>query len=50
LLLREGELKGVSLKVVATGGLASLICKHAKVIDRIDPDLTLKGLNLLRSK
>lgn len=34
-------------KVIATGGLAPLIAKHSKVIDEIDPFLTLKGLYLL---
>ena len=45
LLIREGEKKGVSCKVIATGGLAELICKYTKVVDRIDTKLTLKGLN-----
>jgi len=35
------------VRVVATGGLAGLICKHTTVIDTIDPDLTLKGLRLI---
>lgn len=34
------------IKVIATGGLARLICKHTDVIDTIDPELTLKGLML----
>lgn len=34
-------------KVVATGGLAGLICKGTRVIDTIDKDLTLKGLYLI---
>ncbi|MBN2058713.1 MAG: type III pantothenate kinase [Candidatus Saganbacteria bacterium] len=33
--------------VVATGGLAGLICKHTDVIDRIDRHLTLKGLAMI---
>ncbi|WP_102693362.1 type III pantothenate kinase [Rummeliibacillus pycnus] len=33
--------------VVATGGLASMIAKESKVIDIVDPFLTLKGLNLI---
>jgi type III pantothenate kinase len=40
----EFGIRNSKVRVVATGGLAGLICKHAKVIDRIDPDLTLKGL------
>ncbi|HVN67479.1 MAG TPA: type III pantothenate kinase [Candidatus Sulfotelmatobacter sp.] len=31
-------------KVIATGGLARLICKYTKVVDIIDDNLTLKGL------
>jgi len=34
-------------KVVATGGNISLIGKYCKQIDKIDADLTLKGLNLI---
>jgi type III pantothenate kinase len=34
------------IKIIATGGLARLICKHTDVIDRIDPELTLKGIML----
>jgi type III pantothenate kinase len=33
-----------SLKIIATGGLAPLICKYLKLIDKIDLELTLKGL------
>lgn len=35
------------IKVIATGGLARLICKYTEVVDRIDMKLTLKGLNLV---
>lgn len=51
----EGLIKNISsalgirhsaLKVIATGGLAPLICKSTKVIDIIDDKLTLKGLAL----
>ena len=35
------------VKVIATGGLAGLICKYTKVVDRIDPKLTLEGLRLI---
>lgn len=33
-----------SMKVIATGGLAPLFAEATKVIDRIDGDLTLRGL------
>jgi type III pantothenate kinase len=34
-------------KVIATGGLANLIAQEAKIIDIVDPLLTLKGLHLI---
>jgi type III pantothenate kinase len=38
---------GRKAKVVATGGLSPLIAKGTKKIDIVDPDLTLKGLNMI---
>lgn len=38
---------GFPCRVIATGGLASLIGKHAKRIEKFDPDLTLEGLRIL---
>ena len=38
------------LKVIATGGLARLICQQTAIIDTIDQDLTLKGLQLIGEK
>jgi len=35
------------MKVIATGGLAMLICKYAKGVDSVDPFLTLKGLQMI---
>lgn len=40
----------VNVKVVATGGLAKLIAEECKIIDTVDPFLTLKGLNLIYYK
>jgi type III pantothenate kinase len=37
----------VKAKVVATGGYAGLIAKETKVIDVVNPDLTLIGLRLI---
>jgi len=34
-------------KVIATGGLAELIAGNSKLVDSIDPDLTLKGLQII---
>ena len=40
------ELGGDAL-VVATGGMAVLLAEEAKVIDKLDGLLTLKGLRLI---
>jgi type III pantothenate kinase len=45
----KAELGG-SCYVIATGGQAYLICKEIKVIDKIDPHLTLQGLKILFEK
>jgi type III pantothenate kinase len=42
----RGEL-GTDARVVATGGLASLIAPHSETIGTIDPFLTLEGLRLV---
>ena len=34
-------------KVIATGGLGSLICPHTEKIDKYDPDLAYKGMKLI---
>jgi len=47
LVSRYRKVLGASLKVVATGGNASLVKKYAKSIQVVDEDLTLKGLLLL---
>ena len=33
--------------VIATGGLATLFDKHTDAFDRIEPDLTIRGLAML---
>lgn len=38
---------GGNAKIIATGGDARLIKRYCERIQRVDPDLTLKGLNLL---
>jgi len=42
----KGELTP-PVRVIATGGLASLICEGSAAIDEVDPDLTLHGLRLI---
>ena len=41
---------GRPVKVIATGGLATLFDKHGDLFDAIEPDLTIQGLSLLYSK
>jgi type III pantothenate kinase len=42
----SAELGGNAL-CVATGGLASTIAPDTRVIDHVDPDLTLHGLRIV---
>jgi type III pantothenate kinase len=44
---RIKEELGRPIKVIATGGLASLFDKRTKVFDAIEPDLTIQGLSIL---
>ncbi|WP_085993723.1 type III pantothenate kinase [Oceanobacillus senegalensis] len=37
----------VEAKVIATGGLSNLIAKHSTTIDKVDSNLTLKGLYMI---
>src|SRR3546814_20932514 len=40
---------GRPLRVIATGGLATLYAEAAPVIEVVDPDLTLRGLRLIHA-
>jgi type III pantothenate kinase len=40
---------GRPMKVIATGGLATLYAEAAPVIEEVDPDLTLRGLRLIHA-
>jgi len=40
---------GRPMKVIATGGLATLYAEAAPVIEVVDPDLTLRGLRLIHA-
>lgn len=42
----EKEL-GTKVKVIATGGLAKMVAGLSKRIQKVDPDLTLKGLSII---
>lgn len=41
------ELKEPKARVVATGGLASRLASHSRVIDAVEPDLALYGLSVI---
>jgi type III pantothenate kinase len=41
---------GGPMKVVATGGLASLLAEGTMMIEHIEPDLTLDGLRMLAER
>jgi len=41
---------GYPCRIIATGGLASLIGQHAKRIEELDPHLTLEGLRILHER
>ena len=47
MLARIQKELGEKTKVVATGGYAELIAKETKVIDEVNPNLTLLGLRLI---
>jgi type III pantothenate kinase len=39
--------RGEAMKVIATGGLAPLYGQATNAIDKVDPDLTIRGLRLI---
>jgi type III pantothenate kinase len=47
IVVRMRKELGGKVRVIATGGLASIIAKETDVIDVLDPDLTLVGLRLV---
>lgn len=46
----KAELGGGELKTLATGGFAGLVVPHTRLLNRVDPLLTLKGLKLLHKR
>ncbi len=47
LIKKINEERNINHKVIATGGMSSLIASETKLIDIIDPILTLEGLSLI---
>jgi type III pantothenate kinase len=41
---------GTDLKVIATGGLCSVVSPHTKAFTFVEPDLTLRGLKLIAER
>ena len=48
--LMKKELNDSETTVIATGGLAKLICSETDVIDEVDSDLSLEGLRIIFEK
>jgi len=47
IVVRMRKELGGTAKVIATGGLADIICRETDVVDALEPDLTLVGLRLV---
>lgn len=47
---RMREELGGAAPSVATGGLAGLVFDHARTLDHLDPDLTLRGLEIVHGR
>lgn len=45
--LMKEEMNVANIKVIATGGLSTLIAKESNTIDLVDKNLTLEGLNII---
>ena len=50
IVTRIKEERGEHMKVIATGGLAPLYAEATTVIDLVDPDLTIRGLELIHAR
>lgn len=50
IVTRIKEERGEAMKVIATGGLAPLYAEATKMIDLVDPDLTIRGLELIHAR
>lgn len=49
LIKRMREEMGVDARVVATGGLADIVAPNCRLIERVDPHLSLEGLRLFHA-
>jgi type III pantothenate kinase len=47
LIERISKEVGGNANVIATGGQAAIVVEHCKLVDRVEPDLTLVGLRLI---
>ncbi len=47
IVVRMRKELGGTAKVIATGGLADVICRETDIVDALEPDLTLVGLRLV---
>jgi len=50
LVVRMKAEVGRPVKVIATGGLATLFERHVKLFDSIEPDLTIQGLGIMHER
>ena len=50
ILRRIAEERGEKMKVIATGGLAPLYAEATSMIDLVDGDLTIRGLELIHAR
>jgi type III pantothenate kinase len=50
IIARMKQELGASARVIGTGGQAPMISQETKLIDTVDPNLTLDGLQLLASR
>ncbi|MGL5439393.1 MAG: type III pantothenate kinase [Filifactoraceae bacterium] len=48
--MMKSELREEEVTVIATGGLAGLICQETKVVDAIERNLTLEGLRIIYNR
>ena len=50
ILVRLRKELGPDTRVIGTGGQAPLICQETKLIETVDPNLTLDGLQLVAAR